>query len=148
MSLEGVTDAVARTVATAAGMKAVYSNGAGGQGTTVLTIPTDITTTPAAIVRHDGFSMKGGSFEKITHSIRVELYFSAANAAVAEKAMLPMVTLVIAAFRSHVGLYSTATLGVIQNGGPPYDEDVNGKPFLVYPITVTALEATPQTYTP
>lgn len=146
MSLESVTDAVARQIATVTGMKAVYASGAGGQGSTVLTIPNDISQTPAAIVRHDGFSLLPGSFERIRHSIRVELYFASASAAVAEKAMLPMVSLCIASFRTNVDLFGTATLGVIASGGPPHDEEVNGKAFLVYPLIVTVLEATAQTY--
>ncbi len=146
MSLEGVTDATARVLAGVAGIKAAYASTAGGQGATVQAIPSDISLTPVALVTYDHFELKPGSFERIQHFVTADLWFAATSAAAAEKAMLPIISLVIAAFRSKVGLYGQGTIGVVRRGGPPRDEDVNGKPFIVMPLTIAVLEATAQAY--
>jgi hypothetical protein len=146
MSLEAITDATARALAEVDGIKAAYASSAGGQGTTVKPIPQDLSDTPVALVTHNGFELQPGSFERIKHTINAELWFTATNAAAAEKLMLPLVTLCIATFRSKVGLYGSSTTAVIRRGGPPRDEEVNGKPYLVYPLTVEVMEATVQNY--
>lgn len=149
MSLEGVTDATARALATASGMKAVYASTAGNQGDTVKPIPQDVADTPVAFVRHGGFTVEPGSFERIRHTIVADIYINASSAGAAEKIALPLVTNCIAAMRTHVGLYGQAGVveGAVRRGGPPFPEDVAGKSYIVWPLFIEVLEATIQTYT-
>ena len=146
MSVEAVTDATARVVALAPGITAAYSSAASGQPD-VRAIPTDLPLAPCAIVRHNRFDLAAaGSPERLVHYVDVELFVPAANVGNAEKLLLPLVTAVIAAFRTHVGLFGNATLAKVSTGGPPDDQLVNGKPYLVYPITVRVTEQSVQSY--
>jgi hypothetical protein len=146
MSVEGVTDAAARVVALAPGITAAYSSASSGQPDVKL-IPTDLPLSPCAIVRHNRFDLAAaGSPERLVHYIDVEVFVPAANVGSAEKILLPLVTGVIGAFRTHVGLFGNATLAKVDSGGPPDDQVVNGKPYLVYQITVRVTEQSVQTY--
>lgn len=152
MSLEGVTDAVAAVVAATPGMRAVYSStGSGVAYEGVLPIIDDIAVTPSALVRHDGFTLAPGSFEKWLHRIAVDIYFEGADPGTAEKEMLPMVTRIVVQFRSYVGLSDALSaagivVAVVQEGGPSMPVSVNQKPYEVYPLTVGVTEAGPQQY--
>lgn len=148
MSLEGVTDATARVLASVSGMRAAYASTAGGQGDTVKPIPTDISITPVVFVAHGGFELltASGSFEKLRHTVVADVYFNATSPAAAEKIALPLISRCFAAFRGHVGLYGEGTIATMNRGGPPRSEDVNGKPYMVYPLFVQVLEAGIQNY--
>jgi hypothetical protein len=146
VSVEGVTDATARVAALAPGITKVFASTAGGQPG-VQPIPTDLPLTPSAIVRHNRFELAAaGSPERLVHFVDVEVFVHAANIASAEKALLPIVSQVIAAFRLHVGLFGEATIAKVNTGGPPDDQLVNQKPYIVYPITVRVTELSVQTY--
>lgn len=146
MSAEGVTDASARVLATVTGIRAAYASTAGGQGDTVKPIPADISLTPVAIVTYDHFELVPGSFERLRHFINADLWMSASSAAEAEKTLLPLITRCIAAFRTKVGLYGEGTIATVPRGGPPRDEEVNGKSYIVFPLVINVLQATVQTY--
>lgn len=148
MSLEGVTDGVARVLATVNGMKAAYASAAGGQGDTVRPIPQDIADTPVAVVGHGGFTVQARGFERVGHLIVADVYFNATSAATAEKIALPLITRCFPAFRDHYTLFGAAVQAVLSRGGPPRDEDVNAKPYIVYPLFIEVLEAAPQSYNP
>ena len=147
MSVEGVTDGVARVVALAPGIKAAYSSASSGQPD-VQQIPQDIADTPVAVVRHERFdSVSQGTPEILVHLVSVDVYVSAANAGEAERRLLPLVTSIIATFRTHVGLFANAFTAQVANGGPADDVLISGKPYIVYPITVRAREFSTETYT-
>lgn len=149
MSLEGVTDATAKVLASVTGMKAAYASTAGGQGDTVKAMPNDVSDTPVAFVTHAGFTLltASGSFEKLRHTVVADLYFNAASPASAEYVALPLISRCFAAFRLHVGLYGEGTIATMNRGGPPRTEEVNGKNYMVYPLFIDVLEAGVQTYT-
>ncbi len=148
MSAEGITDAVARHfAANVSGVKGAYASGAGGQGATVRTMPSDIPDTPIALVQWDRYELVPGSFEKVRHYISVDLYFGAADAGDAYKTYLPFVSRVIASLRSNADLYGTCDLAVARSGGPADPVDVNGQPFVVLPFSIEALESGAHPYT-
>ena len=150
MSVEGVTYAAAKTLAGVPGMQAAYASTAAAAGdTTVKPIPpgSDITVTPVALVTYRGFELEQGSFERITHHIDGDLWFSAANVANIEDVMLPIVSLCITAFRNTTAFGVGITVAKIQSGGPPRPEVVAGKDFVVFPLDIHVFEAASQTYT-
>lgn len=151
MSLEGVTDAVATAFTTVPGMKAVYSSTATEPTSGVQPILDDIPDTPVAMVRHGGFELKPGSFEVINHQVIADLFFEAVDPGLAEKLMLPMVSLCIATFRNYAGLSPTLSaagiiVAAIRRGGPSVDALVNTKTYLIWPLVVEVTEAGPQQY--
>lgn len=146
MSVEGAVDACARVAALATGIKRAYSSTGSGQAG-VYPIPTDITDAPIALVGGHRFDLtKSGSPEVINHYVTVEVWVRATDPGVAEKEMLPLVTNLVIAFRTHVGLFGNAFTAKLTEGGPARDEDVAGQPFRVYPITVKCTEMTTPTY--
>ena len=96
-------------------------------------------------------ALKPGSFEVWLHRVAVDVYFEGSDVGVAEKEMLPMVTLIVAQFRSYVGLSDALAaagivLAVVSEGGPSIAASVNQKPYEVYPLVVAVTEAGPQQY--
>lgn len=148
MSLEGITDGVARVLAGVEGVKAAYASAAGGQGDTVKPIPQDIADTPVAVVGHGGFQVEARGFERVRHQIVADLYFNATSAGAGEKVALPLITRCFPAFRNDYTLFGAAVQAVLLRGGPPRDEEVNNKPYIVYPLIIDVLEAAPQSYNP
>jgi hypothetical protein len=145
MSAEAITDAVARHFEeNVEGIRAAYASGAGEQG--VKTLPGDVFTTPIALVYWQNYSLTAGSYERIRHTIHADVYFQAADPAMSYKTYLPMVTKVIASFRTNVGLFGTATLAQAVRGGSPEDVVINGKPYIRLTFEIEALEASPQAY--
>lgn len=148
MSLEGVTDATARVLADVPGLKGVYSAklqlGAGYEA--IKPIPADIPDTPIALVWYDRFELVPGSFERIRHFISAELWFRARTDAEAERAMLPIISGSIAAFRTKAGLFGQGTIATIERGGPGRAEVVSQQPFAVFPLVIRVLEAAVHAY--
>ncbi|MCA1570401.1 MAG: hypothetical protein LC798_08815 [Chloroflexi bacterium] len=147
MSAEAITDAVARHFAeNVQGVKAAYASGAGGQGSVVKTLPSDIFDTPVAIVYWQRYELTAGSYEKVRHFVNADLYFGAADSAAAYKTYLPFVSRVIESFRANVGLFGTATLAFAPSSQPPETVNVNGKEYVRLTFEVTALETTITSY--
>lgn len=143
MSVEGVVAAVGSVVAGVEGINGAYYGSA---------LEADIPLPPAALIRHESFNLPvkggvGGGLEQIKHRIRISVYTGAAEPGGGEIQIEQIITRLIAAFRINVGLGGVATLALIEGGGPSDDEILNTKPYLVYPIVVTVLEQTIQTYT-
>jgi len=148
MSLESITDGVARVLAGVSGMKAAYASAAGGQGDTVRSMPQDVSDTPVALVVHGGFDVQARGFERIRHTIVADVYFNAASAGAANKTALPLITRCITAMRADYTLFGACVSAVIESGGPPRAEESNTKTYMVYPLIVDVLEAAPQDYLP
>lgn len=143
MSAEAITDAVARHFGeNVEGIKAAYASGAAG----AKPLPQDIFDTPIALVYWQTYSLTPGSYERIRHTVNADVYFQGADPAMSYKTYLPMVTKVVASFRTNVGLYGTATIAVAESGGPPEDVVINGKPYIRLTFEINALETGPQTY--
>ncbi|MBA3777189.1 MAG: hypothetical protein H0X11_12245, partial [Betaproteobacteria bacterium] len=83
MSAESISDAAVRHfAANVAGIKGAYASGAGGQGATVRTIPSDIFDTPVAVLELTTlrWDMEPGSFERTRWYFDVNVWFSATDA--------------------------------------------------------------------
>jgi hypothetical protein len=150
MSVEGVTDGAARVAGTAPDIVKVYATASSGQPD-VFPIEADVGVLSLgkgiAIVRHEGFVMvHSGKPEQIRHAIVIEIWVSAASPGAAEKSLLPLVTQIITAFRTKVGLYGQGAVAKVNTGGPPADVDANGKPYIVYPVVIMVTELTVNDY--
>ena len=144
MSAESITDAAVRHFkANVAGVKGAYASGAGGQGATVLTMPSDIFDTPVAILELTSlrWEMDAGSFERTRWYFDVNVWFSATDAGATAKLAVPFMSLIKNSLRSNSDLYGTCTQAQALGGGPMSAEEVNGKPYLVLPVHMYALEA-------
>lgn len=154
MSLESVVIGAARVMTLAEGVKGVYA--LAGDRTpgepVVLAYPKDIPDSPIVLVAHDRFELDPGSWEKIRHFLNVDLWLSAAEPASAEILAMQIAWRIVAAMRVNVSLGGildapgAAGFAAVVGGGPVRPEDVNGKPFVVYPMIVRVTEASPQTY--
>ncbi len=150
MSAESITDAVARHfVENVAGVKGAYASGAGGQGTSVKTLPQDIYDTPVVIAYWQRYELVApGSFEKVRHFINADMYFGASDSAAAYKTYLPFVARVINSFRNtNGGLYGTAALAFATGNLPPETVTINGKEMVRLTFEIEALELTITQYT-
>ncbi len=150
MSAEGITDAAVRHfVQNVAGIKGAYASGAGGQGTTVRTMPTDIFDTPVAILELTSlrWEMDAGSFERTRWYFDVNVWFSATDAGAMAKQAVPFMSAIKDSLRSNANLFGTCTQATATAGGPMAFEEVNGKPYVVLPVHFLALEAVATAYT-
>lgn len=129
-------------------MKAAYASTAGGQGDMVKAIPRDIADTPVALVVHGGLEVQARGFERVRHTIVADIYFNAAEPGTAEKLALPLISRCMAAIRDDYTLFGAASSAVLDRVAQPRSEEVNGKPYSVYPLIFDVLEAAPQTYNP
>lgn len=151
MSLEGVVLGAARVAKTATGVKGAYAL-AGDRANGILPYPSDVPDGPVVLVAHDRFELDPGSWEKVRHFLAVDLWVRAASPETAEVETMRVAWAIVAAFRTHTNLFGVldatgaAGYAVVVGGGPMRPEDVNGQPFVVYPMTLRAVQATPQTY--
>jgi len=144
MSAEGITDAAVRHfAANVSGIKGAYASAAGGQGATVRTLPSDIFDTPVAILELTSlrWDMDAGSFERTRWYFDVNVWFSATDAGATAKLAVPFMSRIKDSLRSNSDLYGTATITQALGGGPMVAEEVNGKPYMVLPVHMYALEA-------
>ena len=150
MSAEGITDAAVRHfVANVPGIKGAYASGAGGQGTTVRTIPSDIFDTPVAVLELTTlrWNIDPGSWEKTHWYFDVNVWFSATDAGAMAKQAVPFMSLIKDSLRSNADLYGTCFQAIAVAGGPMSAEEVNGKPYMVLPVHFYALEQGATAYT-
>jgi hypothetical protein len=147
VSLEAIWDAVARESATIEGIKAAYAPGAGGQGSTVRVMPSDISDTPVTYTVYSGSDLSPQSWERITHRFEVRVYFRATEISGSLKTAAVYVSRFVAAWRDNVDLFATCTMSVIEGFDGFVDETINGKPFIYLPVRVRADEVSGQTYT-
>lgn len=152
MSLEGVMDAVAVRLATdlaadsdtnTRGLKAAYSAGSTSQGAHIIPRSTD--DWPIAIVWSAGGELTAGNGpEPILHRLEIQFWCNAADAAVAYQTLIPFVERCRVLYRTDINAASQATRVLMTGyGQPEVDDGRDGKPFLVLPIYLDALELTP-----
>lgn len=145
MSAELILDAIASKVATVSGIKRAYGSAAGDPA--VPTMVEDVADAPAAFVFYDGFTVDGhADWERVTHRFVVRIYVSSADVGAAYKALVPFADRMIVAFRSDADLGGTCQRALILGADRPEPEEVNGKPFLVLPVRVEAMEARVTSY--
>ncbi len=91
--------------------------------------------------------MDAGSFERTRWYFDVNVWFSATDAGATAKLAVPFMSRIKDSLRSNSDLYGTATITQALGGGPMVAEEVNGKPFMVLPVHMLALEAVATSYT-
>lgn len=143
MSAQAILDAAATKVGGITGIKRAY--GTGAADASVATMVSDIADTPVALVLYDGFVLEMP--ERLTHNLTVNVYVRNDDAGAAYKALIPFVDLFVLAWRSDTDLGGTCQHSWITGGGRPNPVEVNGKPYLVLPVRLSALEYRPVTYT-
>ena len=146
MSAEAILDAVAVKAATVTGIRKAYGSGAGSSA--VATLPSDVADGPVALVLYDGSEMEiPGGYERIAHRFVVRVYVNGADTGYAYKTLLPFVSRFVAAWRTDSDLGATCQFSQLMGADQLDAEEVNGKPYLVLPVRVTAWEVTAATYT-
>jgi hypothetical protein len=151
MSLESVMDAVAVRLAAnlstasssgTAGLRAAYSAASTTEGASI--IPRSIDDWPVAIVWAAGGEVTAGNGpEPILHRLEVRIWCNAAEAAFAYQTLIPFVDRCRVLFRTDVDANTTATRVLMTGYDQPEVDDAHGKPFLVLPIYLDALELNP-----
>lgn len=143
MAMETILDAVAVKVGGVAGIKRAY-----GAGTTLAPLmPDDLPDSPAAIVLWTGAMVSAGNWEVLEHTFEVRVYAARADVGNAVKTLVPFLNLIVAAWRSDVDLGGSCQVSVVTGAGRIESEEIGGKPYLVLPVYVQALEAAGRTYT-
>jgi hypothetical protein len=149
MSLEAVMDAVALRLASqlasasdtsTPGLRAAYSAASTSQGAAI--IPRSIDDWPVAIVWAAGGELTAGNGpEPILHRLEVRIWCGATDAAFAYQTLVPFVQRCRVLFRTdlHASLANVSRLLMTGYDAPELDE-AHGKPFLVLPIYLEALE--------
>ena len=145
--MEGVVTKTARVFSEISGVKAAYAlNLTDEPG--VLEIPQDITDVPVVTVHYLRFELSPGTPEVIQHFVEANIWARGRSAAEAEPTYLPIVTGAVVQFRSRVFLFGAGQPHAkINRGGPPVAEEVNGQPFVRFPIEVQTAEVTAVQYT-
>ena len=149
MSLEAVMDAVALRLASGLsadsstgtpGLRAAYSAASTTQGAAI--IPRSVDDWPVAIVWAAGGELTAGNGpEPILHSLEVRIWCNAAEAAFAYQSLIPFVERCRVLYRTDLHASAGSAARVLMTGyGSPEVEDAHGKPFLVLPIYLEALE--------
>ena len=152
MSIEAVTLGAARVAKLAPSVKGAYAL-AGDSAHGILPFPKDVPDAPIVTLRHERFELNPGSWQTIVHFIALDLYLRATEPHTAEKQTSTVVDELLAAYRGHTSLFGAldapgaAGYAVIVSGGPALDVTVNNQPLIVYPLTVRAVQATPEAYT-
>lgn len=146
MSLEGVTAAAARVIALAPAVKAAYAADPLGMAGVVRT-PADIADTPVVLVNYEGFELTHpGKPETLIHTLRADIWVRGRTSSEGEAVYLPVATQIIAAFRTHAGLFGQAIIAKVIRGGPPRPEEINEQPFIILPVWVRVTELTVNQY--
>jgi hypothetical protein len=149
MSLEAVMDAVAVRLAAqlsaasdtgTPGLRAAYSAASTTQGAAI--IPRSIDNWPIAIVWAAGGELTAGNGpEPMLHRLEVRIWCNATEAAFAYQTLIPFVERCRVLFRTdlHASIANVSRLLMLGYDEPEVD-DAHGKPFLVLPIYLEALE--------
>ncbi len=137
-----ILDRIAAKVATVEGVNAVY-------GTTISQMPSDFGMSCVALVEMGSSVARTGNLEREDHSIDVLVYISGGSlAGPAYERARQLPARFRAVFRSGIQLDGAAAFCQYAGYDKWSDEDVNGKPYLVLPIRLTAVEEQPAEYTP
>lgn len=149
MSLEAVMDAVAVRLASGLsaasdtstpGLRAAYSAASTSQGAAI--IPRSIDDWPVAIVWHAGSDLTAGNGpEFILHRLEVRIWCGATDAAFAYQTLIPFVSRCVVLYRTDLhASAANATRVLMLGAAEPEVDEAHGKPFLVLPIYLEALE--------
>jgi len=149
MSLEAVMDAVALRLASGLsaasdtgtpGLRAAYSAASTTQGASI--IPRSIDDYPVAIVWAAGGELTAGNGpEPMLHRLEVRIWCGATDAAFAYQTLIPFVERCRVLYRSDLHASAANAARVLMTGyGEAEVDDAHGKPFLVLPIYLEALE--------
>jgi hypothetical protein len=131
-------DAVAVRAAGLSGMKATFSAASSAEGATV--IPRSIDDWPVGIVWADGGEMVAGNYETFDHDLELLIWANASNVAYAYNALIPFVERCRVLFRTDVDANGTACRVLMTGYRAIEVDEAHGKPFLVLPIQLEALE--------
>jgi len=153
MALESVLDAVAARIATGLsgasssgtpGLRAAYSAASTAEGAVIM--PRSIDDWPVAIVWAGGGELTAGNgIEPILHRIEVRIWCGATDAAFAYQTLVPFVERCRVLFRTDMDAHGTAVRVLMTGYDAVETDDAHGKPFLVLPILLEALELEPTT---
>lgn len=151
MSLEAVMDYVAGRMASGLsaksssgtrGLRAAYSAATTGEGGAI--IPRDVDDWPVAIIWTAGGDLTAGNGpEPIVHQLEAQIWCNATDAAFAYQTLIPFVDRSRVLFRTDLSAGGNAVRVLMTGYGAPDTEEARGKPFLILPIYLEALELNP-----
>ena len=139
MALQSILDYVAvRCAASITGLKACYSTAASDEG--AVGIPRSIDDGPVGFCLPGDGTADPGNWEQELHDFEVEVWVPAADMAYAYRTIIPFAGLFKAQFRTDLDNNETAVRVLYRGYRKPFYDDTAGKPFLVMPIQLEALE--------
>lgn len=148
MALEDIMDRIATTAATGLasadattglpGLKACFSSAASASPSSL--IPRSVDDWPVAFVMPGGGDVQASNYETLLHEIRLDIWVGAADIAYAVRTITPFVDRARVLFRADLDMGATCQRCLMTGYEPLEPDTAHGKPFLVLPIRLEALE--------
>jgi hypothetical protein len=138
MALDAIMDRTAVRAATLTGMKGAWSAASSAEGATV--IPRSVDDWPVGIVWFDGSVMEPGNHETVVHDLELLIWVNATDISYAYKTIIPFFDRCRVLFRTDLDANTNAVRLVMTGARAVEVDEAHGKPFLVLPIQLEALE--------
>lgn len=138
MALDAIMDRIAVRAASLSGLKAAWSAASSAEGATI--VPRSVDDWPVAIVWADGGALAAGNHEGFVHDIELDIWVNATDIGYAYKTIVPFVERCRVLFRTDLDANATATRVEMTGYGAIETDEAHGKPFLILPIRLEALE--------